>query len=225
MQISYKSGEIKKGLQMITPTQMRAARAMLDVPQGHVAEHLGIAANTLSKIESGQSDVSMSRMADIQRFYEREGVAFVENEGVKWNDSLVTILEGYDANNGVLDDIYETLKDSGGEVLIAGLSEVTKQEADRYNFLIKHIERLKKTGITERMIIEEGDTNLIAPKEWYRTLPKGTFSNTPFQIYGDKIAMKEWGPPQRIVIIEHKRFAKTFRAMFDYVWDQAKEID
>ena len=63
---------------MITPTQMRAARAMLDVSQGHVAEYLGIAANTLSKIESGQSDVSMSRMSEIQRFYEREGIEFVQ---------------------------------------------------------------------------------------------------------------------------------------------------
>lgn len=210
---------------MITPTQMRAARAMLDVPQGHVAEHLGIAANTLSKIESGQSDVSMSRMSEIQRFYEREGIAFVENEGVKWSDQLVTVLEGENSNNIVLDDIYETLKNTGGEILIAGLSEVKPEDTERYNFLKKHISRLQEASITERMIIEEGDDNLIAPVEWYRTLPKGTFSNTPFQIYGDKIAMKEWGPPQRIIIIEHKRFANTFRALFNYVWDQAKDIE
>jgi len=209
---------------MITPTQMRAARAMLDISQGVVAEHLGIAANTLSKIESGQSDVSMSRNAEIQKFYEREGIAFTENDGVKWSDNLVSILEGDNANNIVLDDIYKTLKDTGGEILIAGLAEVSKEDTERYNFLVEHIERLKKANITERMIIEEGDDNLVAPIEWYRTLPKGTFSNTPFQIYGDKIAMKEWGPPQRIIIIEHKRFARTFRTIFDYVWEQAKEI-
>jgi len=209
---------------MITPTQMRAARAMIDVSQGHVAEHLGIAANTLSKIESGQSDISMSRNSEIQRFYEREGIAFTENDGVRWDENLVTVLEGEDANYTVLNDIYDSLKDTGGEILIAGLSEVSKEDKQKYGFLVDHIERLKKVGITERMIIEEGDDNIIAPKEWYRTLPKGTFSNTPFQIYGDKIAMKEWGPPQRIIIIEHKRFAQTFRTLFDYVWEKAKEI-
>lgn len=211
---------------MITPTQMRAARAMLDISQGVVAEHLGIAANTLSKIESGQSDVSVSRNADIQKFYEREGIAFTENDGVKWSDNLVTVLEGDDANRSVLEDIYKTLKDTGGEVLIAGLSEIKKEDnSERYEFLVDHIQRLKDISVTERMLIEEGDNNFIAPVEWYRYLPKGTFSNTPFQIYGDKIAMKEWGPPQRIVIIEHRRFANTFRAMFDFVWDQAQKIE
>lgn len=209
---------------MITPTQMRAARAMLDVSQGHVSEYLGIAANTLSKIESGQSDASASRVSDIQRFYEREGIEFTENDGVKWSNNIVTQLDGNDANYQVLDDIYDTLKDSGGEILIAGVSEVLPEDKERYDFLQSHLARLQKAGITERILIEEGDDNLVAPEEWYRALPVGKFSNTPFQIYGDKIAMKEWGPPQKIIIIQHKRFADTFRAMFDYAWNQAKPV-
>lgn len=151
-------------------------------------------------------------------------MSFTDQGGVEPCDNLLTVLKGEDANYRILDDIYHTLKDKGGEILIAGLTEVEESDKERYDFLVGHLDRLQEAGITERILIEEGDTNFVAPVEWYRYLPKDKFSNTPFQVYGDRIAMKEWGPPQRIVVIEHPRFAATLRNLFDLVWEQATPV-
>ena len=48
-------------------------------------------------------------------------------------------------------------------------------------------------AISERLIIRQGDTNLLAPEEFYKSIPEEYFSPHPFYIYGDKIDHKiDW---------------------------------
>jgi len=202
------------------------ARALLNWTQPELAERCNLAVMTISKFEKGDLGARPeARTLDkIASVFEVAGVSFTEAGGVEPRDNLVTVLEGEDVNYRVLDDIYYSLKDKkGAEVLIAGLTEVDKtKDKAKYDFLVAHLKRLQEAGITERMLIQEGDTNLVAPEHWYRYIPKDKFTNTPFQIYGNRIAMKEWGDTQRIVIIEHERFAATLRNLFNLVWEQAK---
>ena len=145
---------------MITPTQMRAARAMIDVSQGHVAEYLGIAANTLSKIESGQSDASASRVNDIQRFYEREGIEFTENDGVKWKTGGVVTYEGHLGFVDFVRDVYDTIK-SGGSVCVNNVNEddFLKWEGDEAE---AHMERMNSViDLDFRILVQEGDVNTV----------------------------------------------------------------
>jgi len=131
------------------------------------------------------------------------------------------VLEGEDANARLLDDIYHSLKDQGGEVLIAGLAEQTQEDKEAVGRLDRHLERLKRSKISERILIEEGDTNFVAPAHWYKWLPKGYFSGIPFQAYGSKVALIDWGPPQEILVIDHEKFAHAFGTLFDVVWNLA----
>ena len=149
---------------MITPTQMRAARAMMDVSQGHVADHLGIAANTLSKIESGQSDISMSRNAEIQRFYEREGIAFTENDGVKWAKEEIIVYEGKEQFISFIDYIYEEAKTTGGEFCLFNAKPenwIALMGQERYN---DHSERMEKIAgnINVKITSKKGNDNFIS---------------------------------------------------------------
>ena len=202
------------------------ARALLNWTQPELAERCGLAVMTVSKFEKGDPDArpEARTLRKIATVFEIAGVSFTGQGGVEPCDNLLTVLEGEDANYRILDDIYHSLKDTGGEILIAGLTEVDESDKERYDFLVGHLERLQEAGITERILIEEGDTNFVAPPDWYRYLPKDKFNNTPFQVYGNRIAMKEWGPPQRIVVIEHPRFAATLRNLFDLVWEQATPV-
>lgn len=210
---------------MITPTQMRAARAMLDVSQGHVADHLGIAANTLSKIESGQSDVSMSRNAEIQRFYEREGIAFVENEGVTRKTGGVVTYEG---RSGFLDfimDVYETVKD-GGEIFVNNVDEndFLRWEGDEAEAHMARMASIK--GLSFRILIEEGDTNTVSSTyAKYRALPKESFGGVPLYIYGDKTALIVFEPDNvEVFVIKHDAVTLYFKNRFDKTWSKAKEV-
>jgi DNA-binding XRE family transcriptional regulator len=213
---------------MITPTQMRAARAMLDVPQGHVAEHLGIAANTLSKIESGQSDVSMSRMSEIQRFYEREGIAFVENEGVKWNKNEILISEGSQGFSAFLDDVHSTALEVGTkekpcEVFLSNVAHdnwVKWMGADQWK---NHADRMTKDKevMDVRIIVKENDWNFPA-KDYsqYKWFPREFFNEQSFYSYHDRLVFLNFTDDNvEIMMIKNKNFAVGYRTLFTIAWD------
>ena len=149
----------------------------------------------------------------------------VDGDGVKRREEhIVRIVKGEDANLRVHDDIYHTLKKRGGEVLCAGITELDESSGEKYELLKRHIERLKDAGITERILLKEGDTNLIAPREWYRWIKADYFGKSPFQIYGDRIALKDFANNQ-ILIIRHPLFAQSQTAAFNALWDIASPVD
>lgn len=201
---------------MITPTQMRAARAMLDVPQGHVADHLGIAANTLSKIESGQSDVSMSRNAEIQKFYEREGIAFTENDGIYRNENPIFFVEGNTHENTylqVLEDVLEHLEEEKDPELLIMYAD-DKVSPSRVNDMYREIRR---RGIKMRQLIQEGNTHIMGPLNEYRYIPKEFFINRVTLVYSNRIA-NETSNVLRASIRVDKINAEIQRNLFNMLW-------
>ncbi len=212
---------------MITPTQMRAARAMLDVSQGHVAEYLGIAANTLSKIESGQSDISMSRNAEIQRFYEREGIAFGENDGVRWESNQIIQYEGQIGIREFFDDVYSEANAKCDIFLFNGVPNLLIKWLGE-DFYKKHSERMQK--IEEKgkfkIIVEENETNLIAGKiAEYRGFPKDKFSNKTIYIYGNKVGFFTFEEDNvSIRTFKNAELAQSMKILFNIAWDNVARV-
>lgn len=70
---------------MITPAQIRAARAMLDWTQGDLAERAGISKTGLNNIERGSSDPKASTLTAIRGALEGAGIEFTNGgePGVK----------------------------------------------------------------------------------------------------------------------------------------------
>ncbi len=213
---------------MITPTQMRAARAMLDVSQGHVADHLGIAANTLSKIESGQSDVSVSRNTDIQNFYEREGIAFTDNDGVMWSREEITIYDGQTQFNEFLDDIYQEAKGVGGEFCLFNAKPdnwIMLAGSEKYH---AHAARMAKlqNGFKAKITVKEGDKNFISESfAEYRWVPEDMFNEKSFYAYADKIAFMNFdGDNSRVLVLKHPDFADGFKNLFNIAWTMVAKV-
>ncbi|HPF78437.1 MAG TPA: helix-turn-helix transcriptional regulator [Alphaproteobacteria bacterium] len=204
---------------------MRAARAMLDVPQGYVAEHLGIAANTLSKIESGQSDVSMSRMAEIQRFYEREGIEFLSNDGVAWKSGGVDTYRGRSGFLEFIMDVYETVK-GGGSIFVNNVDEddFLKWEGDEADAHMARMASIK--GLQFKILVKEGDTNTISSGyAKYKALSKENFGEVPLYIYGDKTALIVFEEENvEVFVIKHFAITQYFIDRFNKAWAEAKEI-
>ncbi len=213
---------------MITPTQMRAARAMLDVSQGHVAEFLGIAANTLSKIESGQSDVSVSRNQDIQKYYEREGISFTENDGVKWNQNQVTKYQGQKGIQEFFDDVYKEALEGCNINLFNGVPDLlVKWLGD--GFYKNHVERMNK--IKDRgefkIIVSETESNLIANSlAEYRGFPINQFNERTIYIYGEKVGFFSFGDDDVFIrVYKEKDLASSMNVLFNIAWENvAKEL-
>ena len=207
---------------MINARQIRAARALLNWNQTQLADFAGVARSSIKNIENEITAPRADSASAIQEAFENHGVEFLPGSGVRLRNEMVTVLEGENANQKLLEDVYNTLSQtSGGEVLITGLKEFVDPASDDYKRVVMHIERLAKINATERVLLEEGDTNFISPWECYRWIPKDYFSEAPFQLYGNKLALISWGPPQQIVIIENPLFAASFRNLFNFAWDRA----
>ncbi len=206
---------------MINAKQIRAARALLNWNQTQLADMAGVARSSIKNIENELTAPRADSAQAIQEAFENHGVEFLPGSGVRLRNEMVTVLEGPDANNKLLEDVYATMSTCGGEVLITGLKEFTDKNSQDYQRVAKHIERLARINVTERVLLEEGDTDFISPWESYRWIPQKYFSTTPFQLYGDKLALISWGPPQQIVIIENALFAASFRNLFNFAWDRA----
>lgn len=210
---------------IISPAQCRAARSLLAIDQATLSQSSGVSSETISAFENERKEAQSRTVQKLRRALEQAGVKFTDDDGVKRRDqTLIRIVEGDDANLQIHDDIYHTLKKRGGEVLCAGVTELDESAGQRFDLLKRHIARLQEAGITERILIREGDTNLVAPREWYRWLPADYFAAAPFQVYGDKIALKDPGQRQ-ILLIEHPLFAASQTAAFNALWDLARPVD
>ncbi|MFG1278242.1 helix-turn-helix transcriptional regulator [Xanthobacter autotrophicus] len=66
---------------MITPQQIRGARAMLGLTQADLAKAAGISATALNNIERGSADPKASTLLAIQKALEAAGVIFVAENG------------------------------------------------------------------------------------------------------------------------------------------------
>ncbi len=66
---------------MITPQQIRGARAMLNMTQADLAGRSGLSATGLNSIERGLSDPRASNLDAIRRALEAAGVEFIAENG------------------------------------------------------------------------------------------------------------------------------------------------
>jgi len=65
---------------MITPAQIRAARALLDWNQSELAEKAGLSLTALNNLERGRSDPKASTLNAVQKAIEAAGVAFTNGD-------------------------------------------------------------------------------------------------------------------------------------------------
>jgi predicted transcriptional regulator len=66
---------------MISPRQIRAARALLDWSQLELADRAIISLNALKRLESGRGDPRLSTVLAIKSALEAAGIEFVSGSG------------------------------------------------------------------------------------------------------------------------------------------------
>jgi len=213
---------------MIDPAQIRAARGLLDWTQTYLGEVAGISGNWISRIESEEVTGSIDILEKIQEAFEKAGVEFLPRSGVRKKD-IVEIYEGKESSRQLIEDIYKTLSETGSntggdrEILIAHLNEEEAIENLTKDFIDEQITLRKKAGITHRLLVRANDPGLIPPLITYHSMPDKYFSKYPLYIYGSKLALLAWHPAKSVVI-DDERFADCARQLFNFIWDNTKEI-
>ena len=213
---------------MITPMQMRAARAMLDLSQGEVAAYLGIAANTLSNIEAGKSDVPASRLKDIQDYYEGHGLDFTQDEGVKRKSSDVIVYKGHEGFTQFRSDVLAMAKKGSLDICVSNVDERNFSRWGGTEMNAQYREEMSKIDdVTCRIIVKKGDMNFVASGfAEYRWADETDFGDIPFYIFGDKTAIIPFSENElHIFIIHHSLITKFYRQQFESNWSKAIPVE
>lgn len=217
---------------MISALQALLARTMLQMSQKDVAEALGWAHQTLSKIEKGDSNPPVSRVRELQSYYENAGVEFTDGDGVRRKQIYVKNLWGHEGFSEFLDDVYNTCINNGTveSPVPVYLSNVLHQNWIRWMGAEKwknHTKRMteNKHLMDVRIIVRENDHNFPAQAySQYKWFPETLFNDKSFYSYGDKLAFLNFKQDDvQVIILEQRDFAEGFRTLFQIAWDHVAQ--
>src|SRR5690606_24106996 len=107
----------------ITTAQIRGARGILNWSQADLARRTGISATSIGSIENGQSTPRANTLHTIQSTFENAGIEFIGREGVRLKTGDIRIFNGTQGLTDFYDDVYNTIKDFEGNVLVSNVDE------------------------------------------------------------------------------------------------------
>lgn len=208
----------------MTPDQVRAALGFLDWNYEKLSEKTGLTPNTIGNFLAGKPYINKTFNA-LQRVFEQEGIEFIDNgQGVRRKTSNVIVLQGAKGFWDFYTDIYETIRDGGGEILVSNVEEglFAKWFGDR---LEEHRTRMYPLSNYDlKILLEEGDTNFLSKYERaeYRWSTEQRQYEVPFYVYGEKLAFIIFEKDNVTILIhDHPKMTAAFRQMFYTQWDKA----
>jgi transcriptional regulator with XRE-family HTH domain len=210
---------------MVTIPQIKAARALLGWTQRDLARISGLSLASVAQIESGAGKPRAATLNILQKAFEKYDIEFSDDPGVRIRcEPLdVSIWQGLKALLRVWDDIEQTFGDGkGGEVLLSAVDH------DLWDKLLPgHIspmfKRRQKLKIATRGLVVRQEDSRAKQNENYRYVaPEVISADAPFYIYSDKIALVKMTEPVRVVLIQNRTIADSFRKLFLYLWKTGK---
>ncbi len=212
----------------ISSEQIRAGRALLDWSQKELAKHAGLSLNALNNIERGVANPKLDTMLSIQKALEDAGVEFLDAKGVRLQGERLEIdrFEGAKCLEAYYNEFLTAFPEGDGEVVFNGISNnrVGDMMGKRLEIYRRFEKEAMRRNICERCLIKDQETTFMAQRNIFRWSSDEFFSEMPFAVYGDNVAMLLWGPPMRLIVIRNHDIAKTFRKQFEFMWQSATPV-
>ncbi len=210
----------------IKARQIKAARALLDWSQDDLATSSGLSVATIRKLETGFVSPRGKTMTSVRRTLEDAGLDFIEPDGVRRKPEDVIVYQGPDGLMSFLDDVYDTMKKKGGEIVTLYDSEkpfstVLAPQDDKTHLL--RMESLKDRIDFKCILKEPTDSYDCTGYCTYRHLSKQYVNSVPFYVYADRFAsiLFDADPAPKIIVIKSAQMAEAYRQQFRSMWDKA----
>lgn len=207
--------------------QIKAARAMLDWSRADLAVMSGISEPNITRLEAG-GDARADTMRKLNDAFQNHGIVFTINGGVEPVRPDLRTYQTPDGLRAFMDDVYNVVKEYGGDVVLTGVVEKIFSDTLGTEFDDMHMQRMALLkNYTMRCLIEDGDQNFISNEYCqYRWVRSEQFKSVPFYVYGNKVAFIQFDVPvdaPLIVVLQSKAIADTFRSQFEGMWKIAKQ--
>jgi len=212
---------------MITVEQCRAARALLGWTQQDLADACGLSKTAINNFETEHSDIKSESLRAIRLAFESLDIEFLEDQGLKKRRDKVDIFKGPHALTHLIDDIYLSLKDTGGEVLVSNPDDkfFTSDVNEKWCSII---ETAKGKQIHSRVITTPSQskkygTAAIGTKDNRHIIEANMAKVLPMAvIYSNKTAFKYLNS-NIITITTSQQVSDSERTRFELLWDISKE--
>jgi transcriptional regulator with XRE-family HTH domain len=210
---------------LITPDQIRAARALKNWSQADLAQRVDMATPSIGNIEAGKHTPTPQTQNAIIEVFEAAGIEFIDG-GVRHQNHTVKVLQGYD---GFADFRADVLTHAQAGPLDVCVNNVDERQFDKWgegktndNYFAQ-MKNIK--DLSFRILVHESDTYLSASDyAAYRWLPEDMFGEISFYVYADKTAIISFEDDVfSAFIIKHPRVANFYRREFDRLWGKAFE--
>lgn len=215
---------------MITGSQIRAARGLLDWSADVLAERTGLSVDTIRNIEKGIVQAREKSFERIVQTFASYNVEFLPDEGVKKKSDSIIKLEGFKDFKFFMDQVYEAAtesysRDGTKPICICNLdNSLFRKYMKDYHTV--HVDRLKALkGLEIRCLAAELDKNHISRATYlvYRYLKELKAIVAPFYVFGDKFALIDFDvqDPPKILLIHSSALAQSYRDQFNIMWSAA----
>ena len=209
---------------MITPQQIKAARALLDWKQSDLATASGLSLPSVNNIERATGSPRTDTMEALQGAMEDAGIEFMSGQGVRLKEEIFDVFkyEGDDFIEKQNDDLFACMQGAADEALMCGLDE---RKFPQYapDQVVRYDAYQKKTKFKERILIRNSDTFFLANPKAYRWISPELIGTIPYLVYKDRFVMIMW-EQKRVIIIRNQGVADTFRKQFDFLWNMAEPV-
>ena len=208
---------------MPTIEQIRAARALLDWSQSDLANHAGLSQTGIARIENGTNQPNSQTLNKIKAAFENAEIEFLGENGLRKKTGEIKVFRGQEGFRTFMDDVYETIKNKGGEACVYNVVEknwIRWMGEDEYKAHAQKMREIKEK-FHFRIIVEEGDRFFIASDfAEYKWFPKEMFKAQSFYAYGDKLGLIDFKEENvEVMMLNQKDFTDSFRILFDIAWN------
>lgn len=132
----------------------------------------------------------------------------------------IEIYEGKEGLKSLLNDIISEGKD------FVTWGATTKVKEHLPDFVIqKYLNERKKRNIRARQLFTDSYGVLKSPLSKNKKLPKEFANPTTTLIYGNKVAIFLWTEMPKIILVESKELAGSYKTYFELLWEFGENID
>lgn len=207
---------------MITLSQIKAARALLNWTQDQLARSSGLSLPGVNNLERGITSPRKETLSAIEKAMASAGVEFIDTTGVrlKTPEFGVQIIEGPNWLADYDREIISQLQSDQDEILqymcnnrlwmIYGSTSNSHYVAHR-----------DSVNFSERILAPTSIDFITNPPEAYRLISSSYFGDFDKQIFGDMVAHIIWDA-RKIVLIKSKSLADSERSIFNHLSKSAK---
>ncbi len=211
-------------MQRIYSTQIKMARAYLGWSQEELSEATGVGISTIRKMETGHILRGKTTEA-ICRAIEKEGLEFVEPEGVRRRSNDVELIKGQDSVEIFFEAMLKTVREEKGEIasMMASQELLASSIGCGQSAKFERLMRLNTHADILCLLPDTASCSLTMPEVRFRRIEKDKIGLAPTFIYGKKHAVVVPNDDEgfQFVVFHSSTLTFSYRAHFLSLWKNA----